>query len=833
MAGATGGTLLFGPIRGTVRYGGQATEPVSWLGHDVVEELGVTDTAAPSADAAVEPTPRAPVWIRADGPAKATGQARYTADLAFPGLAHARLLLAGRAHARIVRLDTARARALPGVLAVLTADDVPDRRYGSFGYLLDRTLFARDVVRFEGEVVAAVAALTPEQAAAAVAAIEVEYEDLPPILDVEAALEPDSPLVHEGVASYRHDPNLNPTGNVASRSTIVKGDAAAALKGAPIVVSERYVADMAHPVPIEPHAVTADWSGERVTIYSSTQVPFAARGMTAEVLELPEHRIRVVVTHLGGGFGGKCDFHFEAHVAALARVARRPVRLVLSRHEEFIAPDKVTHGMVVDVQTGLAEDGTILARKARILLDCGAYAADTPVLGQIASMMIAGPYRIPDVDIEALSVYTNRTPSGSVRAPTGPQACWAVEQHHDVLAARVGLDPVEFRRRNLVDDGDEGPTRQRHEGRGALDTLELAVARARGGAPLGPNEAIGVASGWWFSAPGPSGAFVRLESDGSGRIVTGAQENGTGAVMGLAILAAEELGMKPEDFAITYQDTDTGPYDGGSSGSQTTFNNGRAVVEAAREVRRQLLELAAQALEAAVDDLELADGHAGVAGSPDRRVSIAELAAKAHGGALLLARGSGMPPDAPEHDASACVGRLGFEAFASPTFFCHAARVRVDPATGVVRALRVVAATDVGRVLNNVGATGQVTGGVVMALGNATLEGTVYGPDGRQRNASLLDYKLLTTADAPEIETIFVEHPASNGGPRGSKGVGEPPIVPTAAAVANAIAAVTGARVRRLPMTAERVWRAITTGDDGATERSAPFASRPAAAGTR
>lgn len=768
-------------------------------------------------------------WVRADGQAKATGQARYTGDLAFPGLAHARLLLAGRAHARIVRVDTTRARAIPGVLAILTQADVPDLRYGSFGYVLDRTLFARDVVRFEGEVVAAVAALTPELAAAAVAAIEVEYEDLPPILDVEAALQPGSPLVHPDIDHYAHDPNLEPAGNVAGRSTIVKGDAAAALAGAPVVVRERYVADMAHPVPIEPHAVTADWSGERVTIHSSTQVPFTARGRTAEVLRIPEHRIRVVVSHLGGGFGGKCDFHFEGHVAALARAARRPVRLVLSRHEEFIAPDKVTHAMVVDLETGLAEDGTILARRARILLDCGAYASDTPVLGQIAAMMIAGPYRIPDVDIEAISVYTNRTPSGSVRAPTGPQACWAVEQHHDVLAARVGLDPVEFRRRNLVHDGDEGPTRQRHEGDGAIDTLNAAVDRIHADGPLGPGEAVGVASGWWFSAPGPAGAFVRIESDGSGRIVTGAQENGTGAVMALPILAAEELGMRPEDFAITYQDTDTGPYDGGSSGSQTTFNNGRAVIEAAREVRRQLLDLASVALEASVADLELRDGHAGVVGSPDRRVSIADLASTAHDGALLLARGSGMPPENPDHDASACVGRLGFESFASPTFFCHAVRVHVDPATGIVRTRKVVAATDVGRVLNAPGALGQMTGGVVMALGNATLEGTVFGADGLQRNASLLDYKLLTTADAPEIEAIFVEHPASNGGPRGSKGVGEPPIVPTAAAVANAIASATGSRVRRLPMTPERVWRAVTTGDDGATEANAPFGPSEAA----
>jgi len=777
-----------------------------------------------------QPTDAGPPWIRADGEAKATGQARYTADLAVAGLAHARLLLAGRAHARIVRLDTTRARAMPGVLAVLTQDDVPDRRYASYGLVADRTLFARDVVRFEGEVVAAVAALTPEAATAAVAAIDVEYEDLPPILDVEAALDAASALVHDDAAAYRHDPNIVSGGNLASRSTIVKGDATAALATAPIVVRERYVADMAHPVPIEPHSVTAEWSGDRVTIHSSTQVPFAARAGTADALDLPEHRIRIVVSHLGGGFGGKCDFHFEAHVAALARAARRPVRLVLSRREEFIAPDKVTHAMVVDLETGLASDGTILARKARLLLDCGAYASDTPAIGQVAAMMIAGPYRIPDLEIEALSVYTNRTPSGSVRAPSGPQACWAVEQHHDVIAARVGLDPVEFRWRNLVRDGDEGPTRQRHEGNGARETLELAVERALAGPPLGPDEAIGVASGWWFSMPGPSGAFVRIESDGSGRIVTGAQENGTGAVMALPILAAEELGMRPEDFAITYQDTDSGPYDGGSSGSQTTFNNGRAVVDAAREVRRQLLELAAQALEANIDDLVLADGAVAVTGSPDRRVTIAELASTAHSGALLLGRGSGSPPEAPEHDSSSCVGRFGFEAFASPTFFCHAARVRVDRATGLVRVLKVVAATDVGRVVNATGALGQMTGGVVMALGNATLEGTVYGADGRQRNATLLDYKLLTSADAPEIEVHFVENPASNGGPRGAKGVGEPPIVPTAAAVGNAIAAATGARVRRLPMTPERVWRALTTGDDGAAEGNAPLGPRASTA---
>ena len=471
--------------------------------------------------------------------------------------------------------------------------------------------------------------------------------------------------------------------------------------------------------------------------------------------------------------------------------------------------------------------------KARILLDSGAYASDTPVLGQLAAMMVAGPYRIPAIDLEALCVYTNRTPSGSVRAPTGPQACWAIEQHHDVLAARVGLDPVEFRRRNLVHHGDEGPTCQQHEGEGAHDALETAARRIGCGEPLGPGEAIGVASGWWFSNPAPSGAWVRLESDGSGRIVTGAQENGTGAVMALPILAAEVLGMDPGDFAITYQDTDAGPYDGGCSGSQTTFNNGRAVIEAANEVKRQLLDPrrrgargGGRAIWSWSTGMRRWSG-ARIGGSRSR-----SWRRRRTTGPCCSVAARAMPPAGPEHDATACVGRLGFESFSSPTFFTHAARVRVDPLTGVVRVLKVVAATDVGRVLNPAGAQGQMTGGIVMSLGNALTEGTHV----RRRREAAQRRRCSTTSCSPpptrpRSRASCVEHPATNGGPKGSKGVGEPPIVPTAGAVANAIAAASGVRVRRLPMTPERVWRAVNTGDDGAPERNAPFGPAVAGAG--
>jgi len=746
-------------------------------------------------------------YRRPDGLEKATGAVRYTADLGGPGVAHAAFLYAGQSHARVVALDATRALALPGVLAVLTHEDVPNVRYGMF--VKDRTLFAREVVRFEAEIVAAVAAASPEVAREACALIHVEYEALEPVLDAEAALDETSPLVHPSWADYESKAGVSRSRNDCGHMTTVKGDFESGLAEADIVVKETYRTDMSHAVPIEPHAILAEWRGDRVTIWSSTQVPFPARSGVAETLQIPESHVRIVVPCLGGGFGGKCDFHFEAHVAALARAARRPVRLVFTRREEFIAVDKVHHPMVIELETGVKDDGTITARRARVVLDSGAYVGDALFASEIGLMMVTGAYRIPNVNASVHTVYTNKTPAGSVRAPGGPQICWAVEQHTDVLAARVGLDPRDFRRRNLVIEGDTGPTGQRFDRSGAIECLDRACVAAGWGESLAEGEALGIACGWWFSLPAPSGAYVKLNADGSGTIVTGAQENGSGAVMGLALLAAEELGMQPESFSIVHQDTDAGPWDLGSAGSQTTINNGRAVIEAAVDVRHQLLELASEELEASPLDLVLAEGAAHVVGTPSRSVSIAELASKAHGGKLLLGRGSGAPPAVPEHELRGCVGRLGYSAFAAPSFFCHVARVRVDRESGVVRVLEVTAAHDSGEILNPLGAEGQVEGGVVHAIGIALLEGTQF-EGGHQQNTHLLDYKLQTTADAPTINVIFVRTGTPTDFPHDAKGVGEPPVVPTAAAIANAVADAVGVRVRHLPMTPERVWRAVT-----------------------
>ncbi|HET7428230.1 MAG TPA: xanthine dehydrogenase family protein molybdopterin-binding subunit [Gaiellales bacterium] len=747
-------------------------------------------------------------FIRQDGKDKVTGLGRYTADLTMTGMLHAKFRYADHAHARVLRIDASKARALPGVFAVITHEDVPDVRYGPF--VQDRRLFAKSTVRYEGELIAAVAATTPEVAQQAADLIEVDYEPLPVVNDVEAALEAGAPLVHENWADYGASDDVVREGNDCSRSTIVKGDADKGMAEADVVVKERYVADMSHAVPIEPHAIVAQWQGDKVTIWSSTQVPYVARIGVATTLEIPESHVRIVVPHLGGGFGGKCEFHYEAQIAALARAARRPVRLVFSRREEFVAPDHRREGQVLELETGVRSDGSIVARRARVILDNGAYSADAPFFPQLAAMMAVGPYKVENVFVDASLAYTNHTPSGSVRAPTAPQACWAVEQHMDAVAARLGMDPVEFRRKNIVRNGDEGPTRQVFEDIGAAETLELAAELIGYGKELPEDEAIGFAVGWWPSFGLASGAHIKINGDGSGTIITGAQECGTGAVMALPLLAAEILGMRPEDFSILYQDTDAAPFDSGASGSQTTFNNGRAVQRAAIDVREQLLDLAAEQLEANRDDLELRDGAVSVKGSPTKSVTIPELAEAAQGGTLLIGRGADAVPAMPECDASGCTGRLGMESFLAPTFITHAVRCKVDRETGVVRVLEVAAAHESGTVLNPIGANGQVEGGVVMGIGMALLEGSLIGDDGRQQNPHLLDYKLQTASDSPPIKIAWADTRTKEGqgGPNGSKGIGEPPCVPTAGAIGNAIAQVTGARVFELPMTPARVWEA-------------------------
>jgi CO/xanthine dehydrogenase Mo-binding subunit len=741
--------------------------------------------------------------LRSDGTEKVTGTGRYTADLTRTGQTYAKFRYTDHTHARIKRIDTTKAKALPGVVAIITQADVPMVKIGST--VQDRTLFANEVVRFEGEIIAAVAAITPEIAEAAAALVEVEYEPLPVVTDFVTSMQPGVQLVHHNWESNDRADGLGSDGNTLGHSSIVKGDANAAF-GQPglTVVKTSYSTDSSHGVPIEPRAVLAEWSGDKVTIWSSSQVPYAARGTVAMTLEIPQAHVRVIVPLLGGGFGSKCDHHYESHIAALAKAAKRPVKLVFSRKEEFFAIGHRREGMHIELETAVRSDGHMVARRGTLYLDKGAYCGEGGFFAQMAAMHACGPYVIDNIDVHSYLNYTNNQPSSSIRAPTAPQVCWAVEQHTDAIAKAIGMDPVELRLRTLIEEGDEGPTRQVFDQIGTKDSLRAAVELIGYGTPLPDDEAIGIASGWWPCFAVESGAYVKLNHDGTGNIITGAQENGSGSVMAMANLVAAELGMRAEDFSILYQDTDAAPWDMGSSGSQTTFNSVRAVLAATADVKEQLLNAAADQLEAAVEDLELVGGSVQVKGSPTKGVTVASLAAAGtfHG------KGSGPLPESPAVQAEGCIGRLGMESFLAPQVFTHAVRVRVDRDTGVVQVLQVAAAHDSGAILNRMGADGQVYGGVVMGIGQAISEGTVTDDHGRQRNPGLLDYKLITCADAPKIDIAWVGKPTPNAGPLGSKGVGEPPSVPTAGAIANAISKVIGTPVTHLPMTPERVWSA-------------------------
>ncbi len=747
---------------------------------------------------------------RFDAADKATGQARYVGDLVLPGMLHGALLLAQYPHARVLTIDTSEAEALHGVRAVVTYRDVPDRRYG--GIVKDQRLFVKEggKVTYLGDVIAAVAANSAEMAREALKHIRVEYEVLAPVFDAETALTPDAPLIHPESESYAAADGTVRHGNDCGYTTIMKGDITQGFAEADIVIEERYVVDHSHPAPIETHGVVAqvDANG-KATVWSSTQVPFAVRSGIAETLEMPLSKVRVIVPTLGGGFGGKCGFAFEAHAVALARKAGRPVRLIFTRTEEFIAPNMTRHGVVVTVKSGIKHDGTITARQAKVILDTGGTASDGPAITEIATMMVAGPYRIPHLAIEGHTAYTNKTSAGSVRAPSGPQVCWATEQHTDALARAAGMTPYDFRMKNLIEAGDTGPTGQVFGPVGARETLRRAAELIGWGDPnLEAGEGIGLACGWWFSMVLQSSTVLKLNDDGTVTVLTGANENGSGAVQGIMHLAAEEMGVPLENVSVVYQDTDVGGWDGGSSGSQTTFSVGRSLQKAAADLRNQILEVAAEMLEVDPADVELRDSAVQVRGAPGRAVSMAEVSARAtETCGPLSGRGATSALEMPPEAGGGCVGRVTFPAFTEPTFCTHAARVHVDLETGVVRVIEAASAQEVGRAINPMGIEGQMEGGLVHGMGNALTEHTFF-QDGYTLNTGFTDYKLITAADAPIIKTAIVETP-SVAGPYGARGVGEPPVVATAGAIGNAIRAATGVTVAKMPMTPDRIYEAL------------------------
>jgi CO/xanthine dehydrogenase Mo-binding subunit len=734
---------------------------------------------------------------RLDGIGKVTGKHIYAADFTLPGMLFGKVLRSRRAHALIRKLDISRAAAIPGVRGIITSADIPAVRFGQA--VRDTSVFALDRVLFAGHPIAALAATSLEIAEQAIAAIDVEFEDLPALFDPEAAL--DSNIrIHPDWETYKALPIIARSGNVSGRARIHVGDVNAAFASAHRVYEHRFTTPLVHPGYTEPRTAVADWDANgNVTVWSNTQLPFDTQNTLAEILDMPAARIRVIVPGIGGGFGGKLRIGVEHFAALLARKTARPVKVMTTCEDELTSayPRQAT---VVTLKTAVDREGRLLAREGRIVVDCGAFAGSGPGTAAISLQIMAGPYKTPALALEGIAVYTNKVPSGSFRAPAGPMANFAVESQMDIIARDLSIDPLEIRLRNIVREGDLGPSGEIHKSVSIEECLRRA-ADAIGWEQRNPEpgRGKGIACSWWMTTGGSSGVYVKINPDGTATLVSGAVEIGSGAITGAAQVLAEELSLDLTDINVAGVDTQTSPFDYGAQGSRTAFSVGNACLAAASDLRRQMFDLAAKQLDAEVASMLLRDKHV-VAGS--KSISIAELAriSRLTGGGLI-AHGTTISPS-PAYDPTRLENHP-LPAWNSPSYHAHAVDLSVDPQTGNVTINRYVVAQDVGFAINPTYIEGQIEGGVAQGIGQALSEEIVYN-EGTVVNANLTDYKMPTAQDMPDVECILVEC-ASAAGPYGAKGVGEPPCIQPPAAINNAIAAATGFWLDSLPMTAEKI----------------------------
>ena len=742
---------------------------------------------------------------RADAWEKVRGRPIYAGDLALAGMLHGRIVRSPYASARIVRIDTNAAGALPGVAAVLTHADVPrnELRMELPGRMAEATagavlatqpVLAADRIRFQGEPVVAIAAETPEIADRATELVEVDYEELPGVFDPLDALRPGAAIVHEG-------------GNVLRRWRLRKGDVREGFGRAEVVVEHTYRTPFVDHVYLETETGVGWIDAEgTLTLRVSTQVLEHFRDV-ADVLRLPHSRVRLEGAYLGGGFGGKEDVTVECLLGLLVWKTRRPVQLVFSREESFIGHGK-RHPYVMRYKTGATRSGELVALEAELTSDSGAYAALSPWVLLYSLVTATGPYRVPHVHVDAVTVYTNNPIASAYRTFGSIQTCIAYEGQMDALAKALGMDPLELRARNFLRKGDAIATGQELESEPMLEeTMRLAwSALGPSRAPAGPVK-VGRGLAASFTPYGrmcwthdSASAWVGMELDGTAVIRCAAPDVGGGQTASLCSIAAEVLALPIERVVAVGRDSHFTPRAGTTTATRQLFMSGNAVLKSAREVRRHLVDQAAEMLEAAAEDIELADGRASVRGAPDRVVGYAEL--------VKTAAASGRPtqaldtfdaPSAPTIDPLTGQGKP----FNDYTFGTQAVEVEVDEETGVTRVTRLVACYDVGQAINRQSAEGQIEGGAAQGLGHALMEEVVL-EQGISRNPHLLDYKIPTTLDVPAIEAILLE--SGNGlGPFGAKGIGEPAMTPTPAAVMNAVSSAIGERVTELPITAERV----------------------------
>lgn len=730
---------------------------------------------------------------------KVTGAARYGHDVTLPGMLHGKILRSPHAHARILGIDTRAAERVPGVRCVLTADRV---RCGKIGFLSDHPVLKGDRVRCVRDEVAAVAATSEEAAEEACERIRVEYEPLPAVFDPLLAMEPGAPTIHAGA----------PDNRVPHRFEFRHGEPERALERSAHVVQGVYRTQFVTHCCLEPCFVLAAFDGRgRLTVHSTTQVPYLMQNHISKALGIPGRDIRVIQPAIGGAFGSKLDTHpYEIIAVLLARHTGRPVRILYTREEEFVC-SPTRQPMIIKMATGCDADGRLTARMCEAILDNGAYSSWGATTPHIMLIGISSLYKVPNVSFTAQSIYTNNPWSGAFRGYGNPQGTFANEQQMDELAAKVGMDRVEFRLRNANDPDSVTPQGFRITTCALRECLDTAATRVEWTRPKGQWEGVGISGmmhvgggGRVYKSDG-CGVIAKLDDFAHLTLITGATEIGTGSDTAMAMIAAEELGIPYENVSVVNNDTDVGPWDVGIHASRTTFIGGNAVIRACRAIRDRLAALAAAELGCAPDRLVFGGGRISREDDASKSVAIDRLVRSAHfrdGGEMFVGQAFYDPPNRFQ-DA-----KMRGNVSATYSFAAHAVRVRVDPETGKVRVLKFVAVHDVGRVVNPLGLEGQIEGAIAQGLGYALTE-QVQLDRGRMLNTSFLDYKILGARDAPpEIELHFIEKPDAEG-PHGAKGVSEAGLIPTAAAVANAVADAIGVRIHELPLTPERVLAAI------------------------
>jgi CO/xanthine dehydrogenase Mo-binding subunit len=728
--------------------------------------------------------------LRHDGTDKVTGRAQYGADIRLPGMLYGTMLRSPHAHARIVSIDTSNAESYPGVKAVVTAKDLPDvesktAELGEGTINLrhqSNNILAKDKVLYFGHAIAAVAAINVHVAEEAVALIHVEYEVLPPVLDVRKAMQPDSAILLDDLRTDELGKKGDIPSNVAAHYQEQVGDLERGFQDASVIVEREFFTSMVHQGYIEPQNATAQYNPDgQITIWCSTQGAFGVREQVAEILEIPVSKMRVIPMEIGGGFGGKVGVYLEPVVVLLSRKSGyRPVKMTMSR-SDVLAATGPTSGSYIKVKMGTNSDGKITAVQALLAYEAGAYPG-SPVGGGMGVMF--APYRIENALVDGYDVLVNKPRTAAYRAPGGSNAAFACETVIDEICEKLGMDPIEFRLLNGAKEGNrrvDGPVYRRI---GFLETLEAAKNSPHYLAPLeGPHRGRGIASGFWYNYGGKSSASASVNSDGTVSLLTGSVDIG-GTRTSIAMQLAEGLGIPAESIRPSVADTDSVGYTEGTYGSRTTFSTGWAAHEVSKLLKEKLLERAALIWETQPDKVQFENGNF----SFDRKqMTFAELAARLDetGGAVVASAAV-----RPEHSA--------------PTFATHIVDVEVDPETGKVQILRYTAIQDAGKAIYPDYVESQMQGGVAQGVGWALNEEYLYDDHGRLTNASLLDYRMPVTLDLPMIETVIVEVP-NPGHPYGVRGVGEVPIVPPPAALANAIYNAIGVRMNVLPMTPARI----------------------------